>query len=214
MLKRLVFFAWLSAVFAGTGEAEDEQAKVQEHVARAVQPGMERHGTPGMAVAIVINGQSYVFNYGLASKESGTPVGNHTLFEIGSITKTFTATLTSYAQVTGRLSLSDHVSKYFPALQGSRFGEVTLLNLGTHTPGGLPLQVPNDVTNDDQLIDYFKNWQPTYAPGTYRTYSNPGIGFLGVIAAKSLNDDFAALMERKVFPPLGLKNTYVNVPSA
>src|SRR4051812_30863628 len=152
MLKRLVFFAWLSAVFAGTGEAEDEQAKVQEHVARAVQPGMERHGTPGMAVAIVINGQSYVFNYGLASKESGTPVGSHTLFEIGSVTKTFTATLTSYAQVTGRLSLSDHVSKYFPALQGSRFGEVTLLNLGTHTPGGLPLQVPNDVTNDDQLI--------------------------------------------------------------
>src|SRR4051812_46406955 len=47
MLKRLVFFAWLSAVFADTGEAEDEQAKVQEHVARAVQPVMERHGIPG-----------------------------------------------------------------------------------------------------------------------------------------------------------------------
>ena len=106
------------------------------------------------------------------------------------------------------------MSKYLPALRGSRFDEVSLLNLGTHTSGGLPLQVPEEVTNDDQLTRYFQNWKPTFAPGTYRTYANPSIGLLGRVAAKSLNEGFGALMEGKLYPVLGLKNTYLNVSTS
>jgi beta-lactamase class C len=91
---------------------------------------------------------------------------------------------------------------------------VSLLNLGTHTPGGLPLQVPDNIGNNDQLMKYFKEWQPTYAPGTYRTYANPGIGTLGLIAAQSMGQDFDGLMERHLFRALGMKNTYINVPAA
>ena len=91
---------------------------------------------------------------------------------------------------------------------------MSLINLGTHTSGGLPLQVSDDITNDDQLMRYFQSWKPTYPPGTYRTYGNPGIGLLGRIAAKSLDADFVALMEGKLLPALGLKNTYFNVPAA
>jgi beta-lactamase class C len=108
--------------------------------------------------------------------------------------------------------LSDKTSKYLPSLQGTKFGEVSLLNLGTHTPGGLPLQVPENITNIDQLMKYFQEWQPTYLPGTYRTYSNPSIGLLGLITAKSLNQDFAALMEGRLFPVLGMTSTYIKVP--
>jgi beta-lactamase class C len=175
---------------------------------------MERYGIPGMAVGIVVNGDTYVFNYGVASKASGKPIDNETLFEIGSVSKTFTATLASYAQVTGQMSLADSVSKYLPVLQGSAFDKVTLLYLGTHMTGGLPLQVPDEVKNDYQLMQYFKNWKPTYDPGTYRTYSNLSIGLLGVIAAKSMKQDFAALMEGKLFPALGLKSSYIHVPPA
>ena len=60
---------------------------------------------------------------------------------------------------------------------------------------------------------YFQSLKPTYAPGSYRIYSNPSIGMLGVIAAKSLNEDFVVLMERKLFAALRLKNTYLNVPT-
>jgi len=63
-------------------------------------------------------------------------------------------------------------------------------------------------------MEYFKKWKPTYTPGTYRTYSNPSIGLLGLITARSMKEDFAALMEGKLFPALGLKNSYINVPSA
>jgi beta-lactamase class C len=197
------------------GRATDnEKADVETIVAQTVRPLMEHEGIPGMAVGIVFSGRSYVFNYGTASRATGKSVTNDTLFEIGSVSKAFTATLVSYAQVGGQLSLSDHPSKYLPALRGSRFDEVRLLHLGTHTPGGLPLQVPDKVTNDDQLLRYFQDWQPTYAPGTHRTYANPSIGLLGMIAARSLHDEFDALMKGKLFPALGLKNTYLHVPTA
>ena len=194
--------------------ADSQRADVEAIVAQAVRPLMEQQGIPGMAVGVVFEGESYVLDYGVVSRATGKPVTDDTLFEIGSVTKTFTATLAAYAQAGGRLSLADPVSKYLPSLRGSHFDEVSLLNLGTHTPGGLPLQVPDEVTNNEQLTAYFQRWKPTDAPGTYRTYSNPGIGLLGVVAAKSLGEDFAALMEGKLFPACGLKNTYLDVPSA
>jgi beta-lactamase class C len=188
-------------------------ANVKGVVDAAVAPVMKQRGIPGMAVGLTVAGKTYVFNYGVASLDTRKPVTRDTLFEIGSVSKTFTATLASYAAVTGKLSLSDDVGQYVPALRGSKFGNVRLLSLGTHTPGGLPLQVPNDVSNDDELIDYLKHWTPTCAQGTCRTYSNVGIGMLGLITAKSMNQDFVALMQDRLFPMLGLKDTYINVPA-
>jgi beta-lactamase class C len=192
--------------------ADNRQDKVKRIVDAAIRPVMEKYKISGMAVGIIADGQIDIFDYGVASVALRKPVTHNTLFEIGSISKTFTATLASYAQVMGRLSLSDKTSKYFPSLRGAKFGEVTLLNLGTHTPGGLPLQVPDNIRNNDQLLSYFAKWQPAYPPGTYRTYSNPSIGTLGWITAKSMNQDFVALMEGRLFPSLGLKSTYINVP--
>ncbi len=189
-------------------------ADVEKVVAQAIRPMMQRYGVPGMAVGIVANGRTYVFDYGVASKATGRPVAANTLFEIGSVSKTFTATLASYAQVTGKLSLSDMASAYLPYLRGSSFDKVSLLNLGTHTSGGLPLQVPSDIANDAQMMAYFQHWKPQYAPGTYRVYSNPSIGLLGLIAAKSMNGDFVALVQGKLFPELGMNDTYLDVPQA
>src|ERR1700685_2434491 len=100
--------------------ADDEQANIEKVVAQAIRPIMQRYGVPGMAVGIAIQGRNHVYEYGVASK-AGRPVTSNTLFEIGSVSKTFTATLTSYAQVSGRLSLSESASKYLPSLRGSSF---------------------------------------------------------------------------------------------
>jgi beta-lactamase class C len=191
-----------------------DEAGIEGIVSLAIRPIMERYHIPGMAVGIVTERESHVYDYGVASKETGRPVTNETLFEIGSISKTLTATLASYAQLDGKLSLSDTASRYLPSLRGGPFDKVSLLNLGTHTPGGLPLQVPDDVTTDAQLMAYFQNWKPAYAPGTYRTYGNLGIGMLGLVAAKSMNQDFDPLMEGSLFPAFGMKNTYLDVPEA
>ncbi|WP_250455657.1 class C beta-lactamase [Caballeronia sp. ATUFL_M2_KS44] len=188
---------------------------IEHLVDTTITPLMQRDGIAGMAVGIVANGETRVFGYGLASKETGKPVTRDTLFELGSVSKTFTATLAEYAQLNGHLSLSDPVSKHLPDLRGTPFGDdVTLVELGTHTPGGLPLQVPDDIHDDAQLMQYFKSWKPRFAPGTYRTYANPGIGMLGLITAKSMKQDFDALMQQRLFPALGLTNAYIQVPAA
>jgi beta-lactamase class C len=194
--------------------ADDQQDAIRNAVNRAIQPVMAKDDIAGMAVGVIVGDKHYVLNYGVASKETRKPVTRDTLFELGSVSKTLTATLASYAQVSGYLSLSDPTSRFLPSLQQSPFGKISLLNLGTHTPGGLPLQVPDNIRNNDQLLQYFQAWQPTYAPGTYRTYANPGIGTLGLITAKSMGQDFNALMQHQLFPALGMKNSYIDIPAA
>lgn len=200
--------AWVLLPLAG------HAADIETVAAQAIQPVMERYGVPGMAVGIVTPGQTVVYNRGVASKVTGRPVTGDTLFEVGSISKTFTATLAAYAQISGKLSLSDMASQYLPALRGSSFDKVSVMNLGTYTSGGLPLLVPNGIGDTAQLMAYFQNWKPDHAPGTYRIYSNPSIGLLGIIAARSLNGDFVALEQAILFAGLGLHHTYLNVPQA
>lgn len=210
--KLLSGFACMLAITNCSAKSID-QPKIKDTVDKAIAPLMQAYNIPGVAVAVTVNGKHYFYNYGIASKKDQQPITNQTLFEIGSISKTFTATMASYAQLNGKLSLSDRVSKYLPDLKGSSFDNVQLLNLGTHTAGGLPLQVPDEIKNNDQLMDYYKNWKPTYAPSTSRVYSNPSIGMLGMIVAKSLNMPFDDAMEQKLFPALGLTHSYINVPA-
>lgn len=205
-------FCVLCASSAARDAADVLRDRVRTVVDDAIRPLMAKDNIPGMAVGITIAGKSRVFNYGVASTETHMPVTGDTLFEVGSVTKTFTATLASWAQVNNQLSLTDNVDKYLPTLKNTPFGNLTLLNLGTHTSGGLPLQLPNDVRNHDQLMQYLKAWRPNYPPGKYRTYANPGIGILGVIAAKSMGQDFAALVEQRLFPALGMTNSFINIP--
>jgi beta-lactamase class C len=206
-------FVAACAAVAGHAAAAT-QDEIHATVTRHVAPLMKQFAIPGMAIGIVADGKPYVFDYGVMSTQTGKPVTGDTLFEIGSVSKTLTATLASDAQEGGELSLSDPAGKYLPALRHTPFGGVTLLELGTHTPGGMPLQVPDRIRDEAALMRYLDAWQPAYAPGTRRTYSNVAIGMLGQLTAKAMNRDFAALMEQRLFPALGMTHTYINVPAA
>jgi beta-lactamase class C len=174
---------------------------------------MSANGIPGMAVGILVNGRSYVFDYGLASVTPKRPVTDDTLFEIGSISKTFNATLAAYAQLHGDLSLTSMASTYLPVLRGSAFDKVSLVDLGTFTPGGMPLQLPEGINNYAQLIAYYRAWKPTYTPGTVRTYGNPSIGLLGLIAATRMHADYSVLLQRQMFLALGLQHSFMDIPA-
>lgn len=196
-----------------TSWAADDAARLRSIVDKAILPLMAENKVPGMAVAVTVDGKPYVFNYGVASKEARTPVSDATLFELGSVSKAFTATLVSYAQVLGKLALDDPAGKYLPYPPGSDIGKATVLHLGTYTAGGLPLQFPDDVA-DDQADAYFAKWKAQAAPGTQRRYSNPSLGLFGEIAAKALKSDFSDAMESRILPGLGLRNSYLRVPPA
>lgn len=215
MVLRLT--AWTAmACLALAARTETAAPRAGDALARSVEaavtPVMKRLGVPGVSVAVTQAGRTRVFCFGVASRETGVPVDERTRFEVGSVTKTFTATLASWAQERGALALSDPVSAHLPALKGTAFGDVQLLHLGTHTPGGLPLQVPDSVRDEAELMRWLAAWKPAYPAGTMRTYANPGIGMLGVVAAKSLGENYATLIERQLLPALGLSHTQLAGP--
>ncbi|WP_265920991.1 class C beta-lactamase [Cupriavidus nantongensis] len=215
--KTMHAIAAAAALLGGAGAHAAERvdaAALRRVVDAAIQPLMQAHDVPGMAVTVTAGGKQYDFHYGVAAKREGRKVYADTLFEIGSVSKTFTATLAAYAQARGDLSLTDNAAKYLPQLAGSSVGVTSLLDLGTYAAGGLPLQFPEGVTDTGKMVDYFRNWRPRYAAGTHRQYSNPSIGLFGYLAARSMGQPFEVLMEQTMFPALGLRSTYITVPKA
>ncbi|MCR9982596.1 class C beta-lactamase [Vibrio diabolicus] len=173
---------------------------------------MNEYDIPGLAVAVTIDGKRYFYNYGFADESTGSLVTNDTIFELGSISKTFAATLTGYAQEKGKLNMDDKVKDYIPELENSVLGNTKLVHVATYTAGGLPLQFPSEVTSDADMMQYYKTWKPEYEAGTKRKYSNPSIGLFGYIGALSMKSDYTEMMETVILPELGMTNTFVDVP--
>ncbi|MFJ4143597.1 class C beta-lactamase [Pseudomonas sp. NPDC089734] len=192
--------------------AADETPDFDQTVQDEARSVMQQYNIAGMSIAVTDNGQQRFYHYGVESRATQAPVTGDTLFELGSISKLFTATLATWAQANGQLALGDTVDTYLPALHDSRLGKVPLFHLGTHTAGGFPLQFPEAVRDDAQMMSYFKAWQPQYLPGTHRSYANPSIGLLGLITAKCMKLPFEAALEQKLFPALGMSNSYITIP--
>ncbi|MBQ0823711.1 beta-lactamase [Microvirga sp. HBU67558] len=207
------FMASVLTLSPALAAGSDRDAKVRQAVDAAVKPVIERFGIPGLAVAVTVDGRRHFMDYGVASKDPRVPVTRETLFELGSISKTFTATLATLAAVEGRLSLTDPVSRHMPELKGSALDQVRLLDLATHTAGGFPLQLPAAVKDQKQLTAYYRAWKPKAAPGTQRSYANPSIGLLGLATARAMDASFEILAGR-LFRDLGLQRTFIDVPAA
>ncbi len=207
---------WLTLLLALlvplASNADAGAAKVKSVVDATIRPLMSQHDIPGIAVSLTVDGRSYVFNYGVSSRQSQAPVSDSTIFEIGSISKIFTTTLAAYAHATGKLSLDDHPGRFLPSLKGRPIHRATLLDLGTYTAGGLPLQFPEYVADDIAALAYFHGWKAEGPPGTTRQYSNPSIGLLGAVTAVAMKDGFARLIETRLLRQLGMSNTYIKVP--
>lgn len=204
-------FALLISPMSST--ANDDTDKLRSIIDGTIRPLMSRHGIPGMAVGLTLNGRPFVFNYGVSSLQSQAPVTESTIFEVGSISKMFTTTLAAYAQATGKLSLDEHPSRYIPQLRGRSIDKATLLHLGTYTAGGLPLQFPHDIKDNEATIAYFQAWKADAPPGTVRVYSNPSIGLLGMVTATALKNNFATLVETQLLPKFGMRHSYLHVPA-
>ncbi|WP_436871930.1 class C beta-lactamase [Acinetobacter haemolyticus] len=210
--KKLLMVAGLISFSSALWAENLTEQQVKAVIDQQFKPLLAQYKVPGMAVAVTLNGKHYFVNYGLASKQSQQAVSNKTLFELGSVSKVFNATLAGYAQAQGQLSFSDHPAKYFPELKNTAVNQVTLLNLGTYNAGGFPLQFPDDVVKQQDMIRYFQEWQSKTKIGAARQYSNPSIGLMGYVTALAMKKPYVELIEQTLFPQLGMTQSFINVP--
>lgn len=191
--------------------AQDSQQEFEESAAASFASAIKEYDIPGLVVGVSHKGKHSFYQTGLASRDVHQPVTPDTLFELGSISKIFNVTLAGLAEARGQVSLAASVGDYLPSLRGSPAGELTLLDLATHHSGGLPLQVPDEAHDVDQLVDWLRDWEPL-EPGA-RSYSNISIGLLGHITANAMDMNYAHALEAELFPALGLKNTWIDIPA-
>lgn len=197
--------------------AESGVADTPDVVATTVSAELERlhheHEVPGAAVAVLTGEQTRLFFAGTLGTGDDRPVDADTLFEVGSVSKIYAALLATTAQRDAKLALTDHPGRYLTWLRGSAIDEATLEQLGSYTAGGLPLQFPPDVTDEDSIRSYFTTWQPTTELGKARRYSNPSIGLLGLSAASAYGTNYERALQDHVLTPMGLRETFVTVPA-
>ncbi|WP_026094223.1 AVDC family class C beta-lactamase [Acinetobacter venetianus] len=213
-LNKLLIVAGVFSVSSTLWAKDLTEQQVKAVIDQQFKPLLAQYNIPGLAVAVTLNGQHYFVNYGVASKQSQRPVRNDTLFELGSVSKTFNATLAGYAQAQGKLSFSDHPAKYFPELNKTAVNRATILNLGTYTAGGFPLQFPDEVVTQQDMVKYFQKWQPKTKISAARQYSNPSIGLMGYVTALAMKKPYSELIEKTLFPQLGLKQSFIHVPES
>lgn len=214
-LSACLFIASLPFTLCATAASPAlSDAEIEAIVSSNIKPLMEKENIPGMAVGIIYQGNSLTFSYGKADTKTQRPVTENTLFELGSVSKTFTGLAAGSAINQGIVNLNDPVKKYWPALPERPWNQIKMLHLATYTAGGLPLQLPDNVTDLDSLQAYYQSWQPASPPGSVRSYSNASIGLFGSLATEKSGLTFEQYLTKNILKPLHLEHTFIHVPPA
>lgn len=176
---------------------------------------IKEKGIPGVAVGILHKGQTLTAGFGVTNMEHPLPITDETLFQIGSITKTFTGTAIMRLIEMGKLDLEATVRTYVPDFKVSdetASSEATIRHLLTHT-GGWEGDVFDDTgSGDDALVKYVTNMAELkqLAPlGAVFSYCNSGFSLAGYIIEVVTGKSYQAALKELVLDPLGLESSYL-----
>jgi CubicO group peptidase (beta-lactamase class C family) len=172
--------------------------------------------SPGCAVAVVAGGRTvFARGYGLANLEHQVPITPHTVFDIASTSKQFTAAVILLLAERGRLSLDDDVHKYVPELP--RHDTVITLRQLIHNTSGLPDYIEllahagkryEDVTTDDDALAALAGHpELLFVPGTAFKYSDSGYFLLSLVVKRVTGKSLRSYAAENLFTPLQMANT-------
>ena len=219
----LAFAAALLLAFPLAGSAADPAIVTAEAAALSPEQQVEalfakwnKPDVPGAEVVVIRDGKVVLSKaYGMADLERAVPITTQTVFNIGSISKQFTAFAIQLLAADGKLALDDDMRKYFPEWPDLKH-KITIRHLLHHTSGlrdssnllYLAGWRYDDVATSDDLLNMLKQQRTlNFAPGVEHLYNNTGYVVLAAIVERVSGKPLGAFAKERIFDPLGMKHT-------
>ena len=197
---------------------------LEKKIDSLVSPYMEKGNTVGLVIGVLKNGNSTVFGYGETRAGNNVLPDGNTIFEIGSISKTFTAALLADMITRGEVKLTDRADKYLPdSIKHLEYNgaPVTLQSLSNHSSGlpRLPANLfsegnrsnPYQHYGNAELFSFLAQFKPYREPGKQYEYSNLAVGLLGVILERISGKSYEQLLNERILTPLQMKDTRIAI---
>lgn len=185
-----------------------------EKVDRIIQTEFNEKDGPGGVFLISKKGKPiYEKAFGLSNLELNVKLQPNNVFQIGSMTKQFTAVAILLLEQDGKLNTSDYISKYIPDYPNGN--KISIHNLLTHTSGikdfiktkGLSEIAQKEMT-PKMMVDFFKNEPVDFQPGEKFEYNNSGYVVLGYIIELVSGKTYEDFIQLNIFDKIGMNNSY------
>ncbi len=206
-------------------------------VIHTAELGMIRGPRIGLSIGVITHDHSYQYNFGSTEKDKNSTPTNNTIYEIGSITKTFTSMLLAQAVSDKKVGLGDDIRKYlkgeYPNLEfnGNPIQILHLANLTSGLPDNLPEKIPafkstdqasqlfelrmiHDSYTRSQFLTDLHHVKLTVEPGQNPSHSNTAAQLLGFLLENVYGATYNDLLKKYIVEPFGMKSTFVTVPAS
>lgn len=223
-MNRSTWFSAVTALTLGLSQSFGQEAHSrQSEVERLSRPLVDGHLVPSLAIGIYEDGHTETYGLGVISKEKPHAPDANTVYELGSVSKVFTALLLAEAVTRNEVTLDTPLSKLLPPdIKPPKWKdqEITLEELATHF-SGLP-RIPSNMVAEslvnpyqdygkDKLFAFLNGYEISHEPGKAYEYSNLGMGLLGTLLADKAGMDYEKLLNDRITKPLGMGDTAITL---
>lgn len=229
MIKR-IFQAFIIGFTLNSATAQNSEPKPESvldtKIDSIVKAFIDNPANCGLSIAVYQTKKTTFYNYGSVKRGAKQMPDNNTIYEIGSISKTFTGILFAQAILEKKMGLNDPVKKYLGndyANLAYKGKDIELVHLANHSgrvhrvPFNLMSQPDYNILNPyknyskQMVLDYMKVMQPDTFPGLKSEYSNLGMGLLGIIEEKVYEKTYEELISEKICKPLNMNSTKITI---
>jgi len=215
-MKRVWLFFLLA--FALISFVDKENYSRSREIDQLVKAEMQKWQIPGMAVAVVQNGNLiHIGTYGIANEEWNEPVTKSTAFQIASVTKLFTSTLVMKYLQEGKINLDDSITKFFPDAPNS-WKDIRVKHLLSHQSGipwpasiggflGTKASSTDKPASKAQVYKDMIDSAVTFKPGAKESYINGDAFVMQMVLEKIGGKDIESIFNEQVFGPLNMTNS-------
>jgi len=212
----------VQAPYPKVSKESTSPAQVSSSIDSIAMSFLQKSNSTALTIGI-INGKKVLKRYyGKLGRNSSQAPDSSTIYEIGSITKTFTGILLAHAVNEGKIKLSDDIRKYLPGKYPRleyKGKPIQIVHLSNHN-SGLPRK-PHDLTNQlnynpknqyahyttEMMLNYLEHVNLDREPGTVVVYSNYAVGLLGIILERVYHKPLEDILKQVITGPLGMENT-------